>query len=96
RMSVEWSFGKITQYFEFNNLWMNLKIRLTPTGTYYLASTLLTNCHTYYYDSKTRFSLECSLSTIREYFHLTEDENNALNLYIEDFFSVAVPQDFKG
>ncbi|RPA97931.1 hypothetical protein L873DRAFT_1689322, partial [Choiromyces venosus 120613-1] len=95
RMSVEWGFGKITQYFEFNNLWKNLKIRLYPTSTYYFASTLLTNCHTCYYGSKTGFSFECSLPTICEYFHLTEDENNALNMYIEDFFSVAVPQDFK-
>ncbi|KAG0137529.1 hypothetical protein HOY82DRAFT_460430, partial [Tuber indicum] len=68
RMSVEWGFGKMMQYFEFNNLQKNMKVELSPAGAYYFSSTLLTNCHTCYYGSKTGFSFECSPPSIREYF----------------------------
>lgn len=95
RMSVEWGFGKITQYFEFNNIRKNMKIGLSPVGAYFFTSVLLTNCHTCYYGSKTGFSFECSPPSIREYFHITEEENEALNMYINHFFSVADAEDFE-
>ena len=94
-MSVEWGFGKITQYFEFNNLRKNMKIGLSPVGAYFFTSVLLTNCHTCYYGLKTGFSFECSPPSIREYFHITEEENKALNMYINHFFSVADAEDFE-
>jgi len=96
RMSVEWGFGKITQYFEFNNLRKNMKIGLSPAGAYYFVSTLLTNCHTCYYGSKTGFAFECSPPSIREYFHITEDEDEVLNMYINHFFSAVDFQDLEG
>ena len=53
RVSVEWTFGKITQLFAFLDFKKNLKLFLQPVGKYYLVGTLLTNCHTCLYDSQT-------------------------------------------
>ncbi|KAG0639118.1 hypothetical protein HOY80DRAFT_886775 [Tuber brumale] len=96
RMSVEWGFRKITQYFEFNNLRKNMKIGLSPTGAYYFTSALLTNCHTCYYGLKTGFSFECSPPSIYEYFHIGDNEQDTLNMYIYQFFSVVDGQDLVG
>jgi len=49
RMSVEWSFGKITQYFQFTALKIEIKLGLFPIAPYYFASVLLANCHTCYF-----------------------------------------------
>ena len=49
RVSVEWGFGKITQYFAFLDFRKSLKsqkILLQPIAKYYLVGSLLTNCHT--------------------------------------------------
>lgn len=53
RVSVEWAFGKIVQYFAFLDFKKNLKILLQPIGKYYVVGALLTNCHTCLYGSVT-------------------------------------------
>ena len=53
RIAVEWSFGKILQYFAYLDFRKNQKILLQPLGKYYLVGTLLTNCHTCLYGSQT-------------------------------------------
>ena len=53
RMSVEWTFGKIVQYFAYLDFKKNQKILLQPIGKYYLVGALLTNCHTCLYGSTT-------------------------------------------
>lgn len=53
RVSVEWTFGKITQLFAFLDFKKNLKLFLQPVGKYYLVGGLLTNCHTCLYSSQT-------------------------------------------
>ena len=53
RVSVEWSFGKITQLFAFLDFKKNLKLFLQPVGKYHLVGGLLTNCHTCLYSSLT-------------------------------------------
>ena len=53
RSSVEWGFGKITQYFAYLDFRKNLKVLLQPVGKYYLVGTLLVNCHTCLYGSQT-------------------------------------------
>ena len=52
-VSVEWTFGKITQLFAFLDFQKNLKLLLQPVGKYYLIGGLLTNCHTCLYNSQT-------------------------------------------
>ena len=53
RVSMEWTFGKITQLFTFLDFKKNLKLLLQPVGKYYLVGALLTNCHTCLYGSQT-------------------------------------------
>lgn len=53
RISVEWGFGKIFQYFAYLDFRKNLKVLLQPVGKYYLVGSLLINCHTCLYGSIT-------------------------------------------
>lgn len=53
RECVEWSFGKVTQYFAFLDFKKNLKILLQPIAKYYIIGALFTNCHTCRYGSIT-------------------------------------------
>ena len=52
RIAVECSFGKIVTLFPFVDFKKNLKLRLQPVGKYYLVATILANCHTCFYGSK--------------------------------------------
>lgn len=53
RTCVEWTFGKLCQYFAFVDFKKNNKVLLQPVGKYYLVAALLTNCHTCLYGSQT-------------------------------------------
>ncbi|CAH3124171.1 unnamed protein product [Pocillopora meandrina] len=53
RLSVEWGFGKILQYFTYLDFQRNLKVLLQPVAKYYLVGALLINCHTCLYGSLT-------------------------------------------
>lgn len=53
RVSVEWTFDKVLQYFSFLDYKKSHKVLLQPTGKYYLVGALLTNCHTCLYGSQT-------------------------------------------
>ena len=53
RISVEWTFGKICQYFSYIDFKRSNKVLLQPVAKYYLVASLLTNCHTYLYGSLT-------------------------------------------
>lgn len=53
RISVEWTFGKICQYFSYLDFKRNTKVLLQPVGKFYLVAALMTNCHTCLYWSLT-------------------------------------------
>ena len=53
RISVEWTFGKICQYFSYIDFKRNNKVLRQPVAKYYLVAALLTNCHTCLYGSLT-------------------------------------------
>ena len=53
RISVEWSFGKICQYFAYLDFKKNFKILMQPVAKYYLVASVLINCHTCLYGSLT-------------------------------------------
>ena len=82
-MAVEWGFGKVMQLFQFTNLKLMLKYGLSPIASYYFVSVLLTNCHTCYFGSKAAILFQCSPPNVREYFGLTEEEREELDLYLE-------------
>ena len=53
RLPVEWTFGKITQFFAFLDFSKNLKIGVQPVGLFYRVAVLMTNAHTTLYGSNT-------------------------------------------
>ena len=53
RISVEWGFSKILQYFAFLDFKRNQKVLLQPIGKYFLVASVLGNCHTCLYGSLT-------------------------------------------
>jgi len=85
RMAVEWGFGKVMQLFQFTNLKLNMKYGLSPLACYYFVSVILTNCHTCYFDSKAAMSFGCSPPAIRQYFGLSAEEEEDMNLYLADY-----------
>ena len=52
RESVEWVFGKLLTQFAFLDFRENLKILPQPVAKIYLTGTILTNCHTWLYNSQ--------------------------------------------
>lgn len=67
RVSVEWGFGKITQYFAFLDFQKNLRILLQPVAKYYAVGALLANCHTCLYGSVTSSFFNLDPPTLEEY-----------------------------
>ena len=67
RVSVEWTFGKVLQYFSFLDYKKNHKVLLQPTGKYYLVGALLTNCHTCLYGSQTTSFFNVQPPTLEAY-----------------------------
>lgn len=67
RVSVEWTFGKIIQYFAYLDFKKNQKVLLQPVGKYYLVGAFLTNCHTCLYGSQTTTFFGVSPPTLETY-----------------------------
>ena len=67
RTSVEWGFGKISQYFAYLDFRKNLKVLLQPVGKYYLVWTLLVNCHTCLYGSQTSSYFDLTPPSLETY-----------------------------
>ena len=53
RVSVEWTFGKVTTYFSYLDFKRSNKVLQQPIGKFYLVAAILTNCHTCLYESLT-------------------------------------------
>ncbi|GFR73961.1 protein ALP1-like [Elysia marginata] len=69
RMCVEWSFGKIIQYFSFLDYKKNQKLFLQPVAKHYLVGGLLTNCHTCLYGSVTTSYFDCPPPSLEDYLY---------------------------
>ena len=67
RVTVEWAFGKILQYFPYLDFKKNQKVLLQPIGKYYLVGTPLTNCHTCLYGSPTDTFFHLDLPSLETY-----------------------------
>jgi hypothetical protein len=67
RGSVEWTFGKILQYFAFLDFRKDLKILLSPVAKYYLVGALFTNFHTCLYGSVTSSYFDCDPPNLEDY-----------------------------
>lgn len=68
RVSVEWLFGDIIQYFKFMDFKKNLKIGLSSVGKLYVVCALFRNALTCLYGNTTSRYFNLSPPTLEEYF----------------------------
>lgn len=68
RVSVEWLFGDIVNYFKFLDFKKNLKIGLSAVGKMYLSCALIQNAHSCLYGSTTSEYFNVDPPTLEEYF----------------------------
>ena len=68
RISVEWIFGDILNYFAFLDFKKNLKKQLSAVGKMYIVCALITNAHTCLYKSMTSSYFELDPPLLEEYF----------------------------
>lgn len=68
RVSVEWLFGDIANYFKFMDFKKNLKIGLSSVGKLYVVSALLRNALTCLYGNQTSQFFKFDPPHIRDYF----------------------------
>lgn len=69
RVSVEWIFGEIINYFKFLDLKKNLKISLSAVGKMYVTCALLHHARVCCYGSTTSDYFDVSPPEIGDYFH---------------------------
>ena len=69
RVSVEWLFGDIVNYFAFLDFKKNLKIGLSPVGKMYIVCALLRNAHSCLYQSSTSKFFGIDPPQIQDYFN---------------------------
>lgn len=68
RISVEWIFKDIINYFKFLDFKKNLKVQLSAVGKMYIVCTLLHNARCCLYGSETSKCFEFQPPTLQEYF----------------------------
>ena len=68
RITVEWSFGKIVNFFKFTDFKKTQKVRLSACARMYIVSGLLTNANTCLYGNTTSSYFELDPPSLEEYF----------------------------
>ena len=68
RVSVEWVFGDVVNYFKFTDFKKNLKLGLSAVGKIYIVCALLRNALTCLYGNNTAAFFEVRPPTLEEYF----------------------------
>ena len=68
RVSVEWIFGDVINYFKFMDFKKNLKIGLSQVGKMYIVSAILRNGLTCLYGNTTSKFFELEPPSLQEYF----------------------------
>lgn len=68
RISVEWLFGDIINYFKFLDFKKNLKIGLSPIGKMYIVCAILRNAMTCLYGNQTSSFFNMDPPTLQNYF----------------------------
>ena len=68
RVSVEWLFGDILNYFKFLDFKKNLKISLSSVGKTYVVCALLQNALTCLYGNQTSDFFELDPLSVQDYF----------------------------
>ena len=68
RVSVEWLFGDIVNWFKFIDFKKQLQLYLSPIGKMYLVCAILTNSRTCLYGNLTSSYFNCEPPSLEEYF----------------------------
>ncbi|KAM7430411.1 hypothetical protein ABFA07_018876 [Porites harrisoni] len=68
RISVEWLFGDIINYFKFLDFKNNLKVGLSSVGKMYLVGAIIRNAHTCLYHNQTSDFFSVDPPTLQDYF----------------------------
>lgn len=71
RVTVEWLFGNITNFFKFIDFKKQMKIGLSPVGKLYVVCALLENARTCVYGNNVSSFFNLDPPTIHEYFQYT-------------------------
>ena len=82
RMSVEWLFGDIVNYFKFLDFKKNLKISLSAVGKMYIVAAILRNALTCMYGNLTSEYFSLDPPTIHDYFAWSETQNVFNQVYL--------------
>lgn len=69
RVAVEWGFGRVDSLFAFCAYKKNLKVLLSPVGTYYRVAVLLTNCHSCLRRNQISRKFRVSPPRLEQYLH---------------------------
>ena len=67
RVSVEWVFGDIINYFKFMDFRKNLKVSLSAVGKMYMVCACLQNCSTCLYGNQVSSFFDCEPPNINTY-----------------------------
>ena len=68
RVSVEWLFGDIINYFKLVDFKKNLKIGLSAVGKMYVVCAIIRNAMTCLYQNQTSYFFDLEPPTLHEYF----------------------------
>ena len=68
RVSVEWIFGNITNYFKFIDFKKQMKVNLSPVGKIYFVCALLHNAHTCLHGNEVSDFFQLKPPSLEDYF----------------------------
>lgn len=67
RVSVEWSFGKVSKLFAFVDFEKNQRLYMQPVAAYWQVAVLLTNCHSCLYGNQTSMYFQVPTPRLETY-----------------------------
>ena len=68
RVSVEWMFGNISNYFSFIDMKKQQQLNMSAVGKIYIVCALLQNAHTCLYGNIISSYFECEPPSLEQYF----------------------------
>ena len=88
RVSVEWLFGDILNYFKFLDFKKNLKIGLSSIGKTYVVCALLRNALTCLYGNQTADFFELDSPSLQDYFRWIKKKSRKWQQKIYRYYSI--------
>ena len=86
RISVEWLFGDIINYFKFLDFKKNLIIWMSSIGKMYVVSAILRNALTCLYGNQTSDYFNLEPPTLEEFLFKSDNINTNLNSHVQQLY----------